>query len=123
MSLKWKTQLGIAEAIVRGANIAGGSKVKRIIIIPEERLGLLLRKVQEPALEERIRTDKWKFIWYDDVKEYCDEYKRKDKLTSEQIHELYELAKPLPLKEAHQAKLKDFIPEEEELSTSSRFVA
>jgi hypothetical protein len=95
---------GVTEAKVRGANVSGGSKVKRIIIIPED-LGLLLRKVQEPALEERIKSDKWRFIWHDDLKDYYEEYKRKEKLVSEQIAELEELAKPLPLKPTHQEKI------------------
>lgn len=69
----------ITEAIVRGANLSGG-KVKRFIVLPEEREKLLYRKLQEPMLRERVSMDLWQFIFYRDLSSLFEDAKRKKTL-------------------------------------------
>ncbi len=52
---------GISEAIIRGSNIKSKT-TKRIIIIPDERINLLYRKINEPALNELIVKDNWRYF-------------------------------------------------------------
>lgn len=80
---------GISEAMIRGTNIT--YPVTRLIIIPEERENLLVRKVKEPALAERIEKDGWKFIRYDDFYTFFDKSKR---LKSVNASDVLDLNKP-----------------------------
>ncbi|MGQ0772357.1 MAG: DNA methyltransferase [Nitrososphaerota archaeon] len=82
---------GITEAIVRGTNIE--YPVGRIIVIPEERDNLLSRKLKEPAIEERVREDKWLFIHYGDFYTFYDKNKRKRSLDPEELLKLNILPK------------------------------
>jgi 16S rRNA G966 N2-methylase RsmD len=84
---------GITEAIVRGSNIE--SPVKRIIVIPEERENLLARKLKEPALIERIASDKWMFIRYGDFYSFYGKNKRKTTIVPTEIEKLHKLPSSL----------------------------
>ena len=64
-SFEVENTTGISEPFIRGSNIP--YRNKRFIVIPDEREGLLSRKVEEPALKERIQSDGWNFIKYDDL--------------------------------------------------------
>jgi DNA modification methylase len=77
---------GITEAIVRGSNIT--YPVKRYIVIPEERENLLVRKVQDPALKERIEKDEWNFIRYDDLMSLYTRYKAQKAMNSQEIESI-----------------------------------
>jgi hypothetical protein len=53
----------VTEAIVRGGNIESPSTV-RVLVMPEERISLLRRKVHEPILAEQIKKYNWTMITY-----------------------------------------------------------
>ena len=80
---------GITEAIVRGSNI--NYKIQKIIVIPIEREKLLIRKLKEPMLSERLANDPWLFIRYDDLMEYYDKHKRKSKVDPKLLFKLHKL--------------------------------
>lgn len=77
----------ITEAILRGSHIPSG-KVKRFIIIPEERENLLFRKLNEPLLMESVEKDSWQFMFYKDIEEYFEKTRRKKKLEIKDIENL-----------------------------------
>jgi DNA modification methylase len=64
----------ISEAVIRGSNIP--YKIKRFILIPEEREHFLARRMAEPFLKERLISDEWKFIRYGDLESFYDENKK-----------------------------------------------
>lgn len=74
----------ITEAIVRGANIPE-DKVKRYIIIPEERGNFLYRKIKEPMLQERFEKSSWQFIFYKDLQLFFDRAKKRAKISDIEI--------------------------------------
>ncbi len=82
----------ITEAIVRGSNIPHDS-VKRLIVIPEEREGLIFRKMKEPMLNENIIKNNWKFIFYKDVKQFFEKNKRSKKINLDDIGKLFKMPK------------------------------
>jgi len=67
---------GITEAIVRGSNIPS-TKAKRYIVIPEERQDFFYRKISEPMLKKEVEEYDWQFIYYDTVRTFHEENKRK----------------------------------------------
>lgn len=67
---------GITETIVRGSNLIS-TTISRYVVIPEEREGLLARKIAEPALKERVSKDGWHFLRYGDVQNFYAGTKRK----------------------------------------------
>lgn len=68
----------ITEAIIRGSHIP--FEINRYIVIPDERADLLMRKIKEPILEDRIIDDNWKFIYYTKLEEFYSWTKRKKEL-------------------------------------------
>lgn len=78
---------GIWSAIIRGSNIPDG-KVKRFIVIPEERLGTFNNKIGVPALKERVQRENWKFILYDNLKTFFHDTKRKRKINAEEFEKI-----------------------------------
>lgn len=80
----------ITEAIVRGENIPYDTQ--RIIVIPEERERLLLRKIEEPALKH-LGIDKWHIMFYNDLEEYYNTIKRKKSLDISEFKRLIRLPK------------------------------
>lgn len=82
----------ITEAILRGANIPHDD-IKRLIVIPEEREGLLFRKMKEPILNEAIIKNNWKFIFYKDIKQFFEKNKRSKKINSRDFEKLFKLPK------------------------------
>jgi hypothetical protein len=95
----------ITEAIVRGANIPDG-KVSRVIVIPEERKKLLYRKVDEPALKERIERDNWSFIYYLDLTTFHDRVKSR---RSVKLEDVDKLTRQLTKREQHEQRLDEFL--------------
>lgn len=81
----------ITEAIVRGSNIP--YRVKRFIVIPDERENLLAKKVEEPALKERIINDGWGFIRYDDLILFYNKNKSKKVIMSAEVEGLSKMPK------------------------------
>jgi len=55
----------ITEAIVRGSNIP--YRPNRVILIPERKEKMLKRKFDEPLIKERVETDFWRMITYEDL--------------------------------------------------------
>jgi len=82
----------ITEAIVRGSNIEN-NEIKRIIVIPEEREGLLFRKMKEPMFTDNIKKYKWRFIFYKDVKSLFDKSKTVRKFGLEEVLKLFKTPK------------------------------
>jgi 16S rRNA G966 N2-methylase RsmD len=95
----------ITEAIVRGSNIPH-DHVMRLIVIPEEREGLLFRKMKEPLLGDRIVKDNWKFIFYKDVKRYFDKCKQTKKIDIKEFEKLFKIPKE---RKENQTHLKTFV--------------
>jgi hypothetical protein len=101
---------GISEAMIRGTNI--NYSVIRLIVIPEERENLLARKVREPALEERIQKDGWRFIRYEDFYAFFNSNKRKRSIDGKEIAQITK-----PPKTSRVRSLDEFLGNNEEQST------
>ena len=82
----------ITEAIVRGSNIPHET-LKRLIVIPDEREGMLFRKMKEPMLKENIIKNNWKFLFYTDVKSFFEKYKKSKKIKINDFENLFKLPK------------------------------
>ena len=78
---------GITEAIVRGSNIPT-KKTKRYIVIPEERQDFFYRKISEPMLKEKVDEYGWRFIFYDTLKSFYEQNKRKKKIELSEFEKL-----------------------------------
>jgi len=78
---------GIWSAIIRGSSIPDG-KVKRFIVIPEERLETFNNKISVPALIERVQKENWRFILYDKLKTFFHTTKRKRKINVEEFERI-----------------------------------
>jgi hypothetical protein len=78
---------GGQSAIIRGSNIPNG-KVKRFIVIPEERQETLYGKINVPALKERVQTENWRFIFYDELKTFFHSIKRTRKINLEEFEKI-----------------------------------
>jgi 16S rRNA G966 N2-methylase RsmD/ribosomal protein S10 len=65
----------ITDAIVRGSNLPA-TPIKRFMVLPEERERLLIRKLQEPMLAERMKSEKWEFIYYKDLTNFYEKHKK-----------------------------------------------
>lgn len=83
---------GITDALERGSNITS-KKIKRFIIIPEEREPLLIRKMNEPMFKDRVKSDNWNFIRYDKIKNFYLGNKRKKFIEPVQIEKLSRMPK------------------------------
>jgi len=78
---------GLWSAIVRGSSILN-TKVKRFMVIPDERLRTFNDRLNVPVLQERIKQEKWKYILYDTLKVYFDHLKRKKQFNSDEFNEI-----------------------------------
>jgi len=94
----------ITEAIVRGSNIPH-DKIRRIIVIPEERERLLHRKLEEPMIKETVEKDGWKFIFYKDIEDFFKHHKTKKKVDISYLEKKFRTPKPVRDK---QNSIKDF---------------
>ncbi len=77
---------GITEAIVRGSNIP--YPVKKFIIIPESRERKLTKKIQEPLIKDKLKSDNWGFIRYHDFRSFYELNKRKKKINVKALERL-----------------------------------
>jgi 16S rRNA G966 N2-methylase RsmD len=82
---------GISDAIIRGSNIPS-TEVKRFIIIPEERLPLLLMKIAEPIIKESLEQYKWNFIFYDTLISFHNEHRHRKTIDANEIDKLSNLS-------------------------------
>ncbi|MBM3304011.1 MAG: hypothetical protein FJY76_02850 [Candidatus Aenigmarchaeota archaeon] len=80
----------ITEAVARGSNIPG-INVRRIIVIPKEREGLLSRKVKDPLISENMSKNDWKFIFYQDLEQFFN--KRPQRPSIGEFEKLFKLPK------------------------------
>jgi DNA modification methylase len=78
---------GITEAIVRGSNIPT-MKTKRYIVIPEERHEFFYRKISEPILTEKVQQYNWQFMFYDSLKTFYEENRRKKRIDLSEFEEI-----------------------------------
>jgi hypothetical protein len=91
----------VTEAINRGSAIPGGPE--RVIVIPEERVPLLLTRLQRPFVKEGLSRFGWKFMFYDDLKAFADAHRGKGPISSK---EFVKLIRPsLAARKARQTKL------------------
>ena len=67
---------GITEAIIRGSYILSDD-ISRVFVIPNERERLLFRKISAPILKDRIKQQNWRFVFFDDLKEFYSKNKTK----------------------------------------------
>ena len=79
---------GLTEALVRASNIS--YDINRVIVIPDERENLLVRKVNEPFIQEWLEKQPWAFIRYDSFNEFYSVNKRKKQLSKKAILALAE---------------------------------
>ena len=77
---------GITEAIVRGSNIP--YQTKKFIIIPESRERKLAQKISEPLIKEKLKTDNWGFIRYNDFLSFYEKNKNKKKINVKDLEKL-----------------------------------
>ena len=103
-SFEVESTTGITEAIIRGANIP--YSVKRFIIIPDEREGILAHKIEEPALRDRIVEDGWKFVFFDDF--FAFSYKSKHR-KSIQPSDIDALSKTPKVRFSKNRSINDFL--------------
>lgn len=82
---------GISDAIIRGSNIPS-TKVKRFIVIPEERKNLLSMKIAEPILKENIEQYKWNFIFYDTFISFYEKSRQRKTIEASEIDRLTNLS-------------------------------
>jgi hypothetical protein len=82
----------ITEAIVRGSNIPHET-LKRLIVIPDEREGMLFRKMKEPMLNENIIKNNWKFLFYTDIKNFFEKNIKSKKIKINDFEKLFKLPK------------------------------
>jgi hypothetical protein len=73
---------GFWSAIVRGSSIPS-TEVKRFMVIPDEKLRSFNDRLNVPVLQERIKQEHWKYIFYDPLKAYFDSFKRKKQVAPE----------------------------------------
>ncbi len=95
----------ITEAIVRGSNIPH-DHINRLIVIPEEREGLLFRKLKEPILQGRVTKDGWRFVFYHDIENYYEKCRKVKKVDVKDFEKLFKIPKETRQK---QAELNSFI--------------
>ena len=74
---------GLTEALVRASNIH--YDVNRVIVIPDERENLLMRKVNEPFIQECLKKQPWIFIRYDSLNDFYSVHNRKKRLFKKTI--------------------------------------
>ncbi len=94
----------ITEAIVRGSNIPH-DKIRRVIVIPEERERLLHRKLEEPMIKDNVEKEGWKFIFYKDIEDFYKYCKSKKKIDVSYLEKKFRTPKPIRDK---QNSIKDF---------------
>ena len=82
-SFEVENTTGITEAIIRAANIP--YRNHRYIILPDEREALLSRKIDEPALKDRIVNDGWRFVKYDDFFSLAKRLERKRRIDPQEL--------------------------------------
>lgn len=83
----------ISEAIIRGSNIP--YNVKRFIIIPEERERFLARRIEEPFLKERLISDGWKFIRYEDLENFYNDLRKSNVMDLNKFNGLSKMPKKI----------------------------
>lgn len=98
----------ITSAITRGSYIPT-LETRRFIIIPRERINLLYKKTQAPILKDRIESYRWKFIFYDEIKEFLLENRKKKKINIETLTALGK--RPIPM-EKEQKSLLEYLQRE-----------
>jgi len=96
---------GISDAIIRGSNIPS-TKVKRFIVVPEERKNLLLMKTAEPIIKESIEKYRWDFIFYDTLISFYNESRQRKSIHANEIDKLTNLS---TRKRHEQQTLRQFI--------------
>lgn len=82
----------ITEAIVRNSNIPH-NKLKRVIIIPKEREGMLNRKLEEPMIKENILKNDWHFVFYNDLENFFNQNGKKEKVSTDDFDKLFRIPK------------------------------
>ena len=73
-------------------------------MIPQEREGLLHKKLEQPLLKESVGKHKWNFIRYNDLEDLFNA-KRKKKLNVKEIDDIARMPK---LKNLKQSNFKEF---------------
>ena len=92
----------ITEAITKGSYIP--YDVKRYVVIPHEREGLLHKKLEQPLLRENVEKHNWNFIRYNDLEDLFNT-KIKKKIDEQAIENIARMPK---LKNLKQSNMKDF---------------
>jgi|Deesub1362A_J573_1020465.scaffolds.fasta_scaffold00679_13 hypothetical protein len=75
----------ITEAFVRCSMIPQNHNSNKIIVIPEERERTLYRKLNSELLREKVKKEGWKVIFFNDLKRFYNENKRRRKLSPKEI--------------------------------------
>jgi len=101
----------ITDAIIRGSNIkpidsSVPFELKRYIIIPKDRIKLLIKKLDEPLIKKSLTSASWKFLDYDDLREYHSKRTKRKKFGS--ISDFENLAKVPKAINHKQMNLKEY---------------
>jgi len=83
---------GIKGAITRGSNITS-LKTKRYIVIPEERQSEFYRKIQDPLLKREVEQMNWGFIFYDGLKTFFEQNKKKKGIDLDEFNRICNVPK------------------------------
>jgi 16S rRNA G966 N2-methylase RsmD len=75
----------LSEAIVRASNIP--YKNRRVMVLPDDRRDFLKRRLNEPLLAERVREDKWSFMFYSGVDRLYKRLETKKKMEDGDFHD------------------------------------
>ncbi len=75
----------ITSALERGSNIPGNYDCKKVIILPNERKGFLIRKLNEPMFNENFKKYSWSITYYDEIINFYRLYKNK-KISTNKIN-------------------------------------
>lgn len=68
----------ITSALERGSNIPNNYRCKKIIVLPNERKGFLIRKLNEPMFKDNFEKYSWSIIYYDEIINFYRLYKNKN---------------------------------------------
>lgn len=68
----------ITEAVVRCSNIPD-KEAHRVIVIPSERLKLLMAKVHEPLLCEHFKEFPWRILFYEELQRFVQGVRHRDR--------------------------------------------
>jgi hypothetical protein len=85
---------GFIAAIARGSNLP--AQAKRFMVLPEERIDDLARKLSDPSVAHDYERYGWRKIFYNRLEDFCERPKSKGASTEHALDRIME--SPMPAK-------------------------